>query len=698
MNKLIIGIISGMALATAVFLLYREISGSEHPAIAQVIVRDIVRVPAMSEVESATHRAQRFESLTTVAETLRLRSDFDQTEALYVLAGRSDSAGVQDLIHQTIRVADASDRSAGLSILFSRLTDIDPYSAVAMAAQAPFSAERLIESSIWRTWARRDLDGALEAALGLGSISRRNEAAQVMYGAYGLAENEETRHIEEVLGVPPSSGTKRQYLQSLAADAPYAAIDYLNQLPVAEQRKAAWSLGDYLGRANPPLAESLVDMINNAQVRAGYEQSVYRALGNSDPAQLLDRWLTDPQSQKFSAGISTAIIQLAQSDFDLAMSYYNSTDNLQVRQALGNSIVQALVTDDPGRALEWAQREDTGGRHSMYQQAIVLISRSDPDTALAAAQAIENPAERASTLSNIIETMANSDPVAAVSALKQLPDGRNKDQAAQRMLMHWVQSDATAATEWAIENSDRFGNHLLASVSSMLVRQNPQAAINILPRLDSQTANKVSLQIVQSLAQHQSLAAAEAFVAGYENSPQYEQMYSTLIPQIARQDPARAIQIASGMSPGKARDNVYSQLVAYSAQTNPQQAIAWMEAIDNPRNRTRAVYALAGTWAQIDPVAANRWVSGLPSGATRDDAIRALVSDTRKFDNSRIDLISSIDDPGKRSQALVGYITQVARRDYAKARALLDSTQLSESDRSRLESMLLNSGYDYIAN
>ena len=85
MNKLIIGIVSGLALATAAFLIYREISGSEQPAMAPVVVRDIVRVPAMSEVESATHRAQRFEWLTTVAETLRLRSDFDQTEALYVL-------------------------------------------------------------------------------------------------------------------------------------------------------------------------------------------------------------------------------------------------------------------------------------------------------------------------------------------------------------------------------------------------------------------------------------------------------------------------------------------------------------------------------------------------------------------------------------------------------------------------------------
>ena len=691
MNKFVIGIISGLALAAFATWVYQESSNNVQPEVAPTIIRDIVRVPAMSTVEAATHRAQRFESLTTVEETLRLPSDFDQTEALYVLAGRSDSAGVQDLIHQTLRVADASDRSAGLSILFSRLTDIDPHSAVAMAGQSPFRAERSIESAIWRTWARRDLDKALEAVLNLSSISRRNDAAQVIYGAYGLAENDKTRHIEEVLGVPPSSWTKRQYLQSLAADSPFAAVDYLNKLPLEEQRSAAWSLGDYIGRANLPMAESLISMISNAATRAGYEQSIYRAMGNSDPAKLLDRWLADPTSQKYGAGVQTAIAQLAQSDFEQAMAYYNATDNLQTRRAFGHAIIQALALDDPMRALDWARQEDSDGRRSLYQQAIVLISQANPEVALAAAQSIENPAEKMSTLSNIIGTLANSDPAAAVSALDQMPDGDYKNQAAQRLLMHWVRNDAAAATEWAIDNSERYGTHLLSNVASMLVRQDPQAAINLLPRLDEQTANNLSLQIVQSLADHQSLAAAESFVAAYKNSPQYEQMYAALIPQIVQQDPARAVQIANGMSPGTVRDNVYAQLVMQSAQTSPRQAIAWIDAIDDPGSRTGAVKALTSIWYRSDPVAANRWVSYLPSGATRDDAIAAMINSSQNYSNTQVDLINSIDDPAKRSQALVGFVTQLSRLDYPQAMKLLESMQLGDLERAQIKAVIQNS-------
>ena len=47
--------------------------------------------------------------------SLAVPTDFVQTEALYVLAGRSDSGAVQDLIYQANRIADTADREAALA-------------------------------------------------------------------------------------------------------------------------------------------------------------------------------------------------------------------------------------------------------------------------------------------------------------------------------------------------------------------------------------------------------------------------------------------------------------------------------------------------------------------------------------------------------------------------------------------------------
>jgi hypothetical protein len=168
MNRLATGISIGAAIGLAVgaaavrLLDDRAASGidiQEHE-----IVRDIRDVPQISMDETEAHRADRFASLTTLEDMLTLPSDFAQTEALYVLAGRANSAEVQNLIHQATRIADTSDRRAAMSILFSRLADIDPYSAVAIAGQTPFTEDQWVESSFWRNWSRLSLEAALAGA------------------------------------------------------------------------------------------------------------------------------------------------------------------------------------------------------------------------------------------------------------------------------------------------------------------------------------------------------------------------------------------------------------------------------------------------------------------------------------------------------------------------------------------------------
>ena len=82
------------------------------------VVRDIVAVTQMTVDEGDKHREQSFEQLLTVEQVLALPTRFMRSEALHVLAGRSDSAAIQGLIFEANRVSDDSDRENALLILF----------------------------------------------------------------------------------------------------------------------------------------------------------------------------------------------------------------------------------------------------------------------------------------------------------------------------------------------------------------------------------------------------------------------------------------------------------------------------------------------------------------------------------------------------------------------------------------------------
>ncbi len=89
MKWLIPGFVIGVASGVVATWMWQD---SPAPPVASVahtaIVRDIREIPRMSEQDAASHRAERFASMTTIEQMLALPSDFDQTEALLKQLGK----------------------------------------------------------------------------------------------------------------------------------------------------------------------------------------------------------------------------------------------------------------------------------------------------------------------------------------------------------------------------------------------------------------------------------------------------------------------------------------------------------------------------------------------------------------------------------------------------------------------------------
>lgn len=694
MNRLATGILIGSAVGLAAgafavrWLDERSSTGAfdQRPA----VVRDIRDVPQITMDETEVHRADRFASLTTLEDTLTLPSDFAQTEALYVLAGRANSAEVQNLIFQATRIADTSDRRAAMSILFSRLADIDPHSAVAIAGQVPFTEDQWVEGSFWRNWSRLNLDAALAAAKELTPASRKQRAAQAIYGAHGFGGNDITAHIQSELGIAPDRWVKSQYLESLAAESPESAIAYAMGLgSLGERLEALGSLGAFLGRTTPRNAERFGRLIENRQMRDQFEAAVANAVAYSDPSLLIDRWLANPSGRAYAGSLSVALSQLANTDLEAAIGYFDAVSDPQLRPMLASGILQSMARSDPRKALEWAKDNDNGNKEQLLVQAILVVATNDPALALEAAANYEPAGEREDILSMVISTTVQSDPELAIAALDQMPRGRQKSRAAQQLVSTWSQVDARAAMNWALEHRAEYGERMLGDVSSTFIHQYPREAIQLLPALDARTADAWSRQIVGALAS-ESVSAAQAFVDQYKGTANYPALQAVLIPQIAMRDPGLAKAMAEQLPPGDQRDSTIASLISQNAATDPLGALAWTESIVNEEQRLSAMGMVVMTWSRSDSAAASRYVSSMRPGTERDSAIAALSASSRDADPSILRLIETIGDANARSQAKLSYAYRLARFDAVGAEALLDDLNLSDEERQQFEQFMQN--------
>ena len=184
MTKTMTALCSGVVLGVLATLAVVQFERSRNP-VPGVVVRDIADVPKMTPAIAEKHRGDQYANLVNIEQILSLPTIFARSEAMHVLAGRSDSGGVQFLIFEADRIADPIERVRLLNVLFFRLAEADPKSALAMARTGSFLAVKTLEQTVWLAWARNDLDDALFEAKTQTTTAQQKFAAQSLYAAFG---------------------------------------------------------------------------------------------------------------------------------------------------------------------------------------------------------------------------------------------------------------------------------------------------------------------------------------------------------------------------------------------------------------------------------------------------------------------------------------------------------------------------------
>lgn len=660
------------------------------------VVRDIVDLPKMSPTVAEQHRATNFVELSSVEEIYALPSAFARSEALYALAGRSDAADVQKLIFAANRIADEVDRIGALRVLFFRLAELDPESALALARTDYFKGVRLFEQTVWSAWGRSDLDAALFAAKTQSTRSHQNTAAQSLFAAFGYMNNETTARIEAELGVEPDRGTRSRFLYQMADRSPAEAIAYINGMPRdPKQQEYIWWLAYYLSLQDATAALSYADLFENAADRERYRGMVQNSIAREDPKATIDRILADGSLGRSRGEFQSAMTALAARDIDAAMQYFDGIRSYEQKQSIGSIIAAELARKDPVEALMWARANRSGDFPYLEMAVLGKIVETDPQYAFVEAQNVVNPQVRKQLVAGVISHLVQQDPATAIDYLELIEDPVFRNEASSQLVSNWIRRDSAAALDWVLSKDDETVSELLAESQWAITRSDIDTAIRLLPRLKPQQQQNWRMQIAQQLAATRSTEEAQAFVRRFEGQPGYEQLQSSVISSLARTDTVRARQMADQLTDVKARDTAYVTIIGSVAEQDPRAAAAMLSSVSTDYYRGAATAQVATNWYNSDPVAAGRWVSGLPRGAARDDAIMHLSGQWRQPTREQQALVNSIEDDEKRGQAKLQRVYALMRSDPAAARELLEDPDIPAYQRQQVESMIKTGGLRY---
>ncbi|MEQ8207243.1 MAG: hypothetical protein RIA65_13815, partial [Woeseia sp.] len=579
-----------------------------------------------------------------------------------------------------------------LEILFFRLAELDPPSALAIVRSSPFNQMRSLEPTVWHAWARNDLDEALFAAKTQPTRVLQKTAAKHLYAAFGYMGNDITQRIEAELGIEPDRATRSLYLYTLIDRSPTDAIAYINGLGRQEQQDYVYLLASYLMQGDLNDAIRYADLFDVAEYRERFKRIINRELASENPKAVLDSWLAAGSSRRDRSELSAAIGALAKNDLAAAKTYFEQARTANDRQNIAAAIVSQLMDDDPAAALIWARENEIEGAPNLETQVLSRLAQTDPDLAIAEALKSSGSSMRSMLVSNIIQQMARNDPATAATYLEQLPSEQLRRNVSQNVAMTWMNQDAGAAIDWILQQDRETRDSLTQVAIQILPEMDVDAAISLLPKLDAAKANVMRQRIAQIMAINQSPSEAFAFIQPFAGQPGYEELQVSVIKGIARTDAIAAKLSADQLAPGTARDRAYIDIISHRAQSHPAEAANWLQRVDDEGLRGAAAGRLVSNWYEQDPMAATSWATSLPNGGVKDDAIMHMAGRWQSPGTAELDMVNSMNNRDKRGQAKVQLVYRFMQSDPARAKELVNDRDIPDHQRQRLEQAIIQFG------
>lgn len=309
-------------------------------------------------------------------------------------------------------------------------------------------------------------------------------------------------------------------------------------------------------------------------------------------------------------------------------------------------------------ALEWAKKWLLGDAQESAMATIAgQLSKTSLDQAVAVANGLKSPNARIDAMSNIGSELGKTDPQKALAWAQSLTDPAEKSAAVEEVM--WSMSDADP----------------VAAASQVKQINNPELLQNIGGTIAESLADKNPAQAIQW---------AEAIPSGASQ----DEAVSGALSGWAKADPKAAFDYLQSKHPknGDAAESVFEQW----ATNKPQDAATQAMQIPDPAMREQAVTGVVNGWLSAeDSQPVEQWVDQLPAGHERDVASAAVVDAMSVNDPQPAwDRALTIKDAQVRQEAVLSAFSGLAQSDPEAAKAVLNTSAVSEADRKLLQPVL----------
>ena len=368
--------------------------------------------------------------------------------------------------------------------------------------------------------------------------------------------------------------------------------------------------------------------------------------------------------------VTSAVMSWGRRDLDAALTFADT-----LAEPLRTEAARNLLYGIQG--LSNARQDEIARRFSLESQLSATRanaeSATNPKAAWQRALSIEPEQSRNETLWRVSQRWFSVDPVAALSALEDVPASQRRTWR-PRLLARWVATDRQAALEWATslppsarrtslivqvagtaakdspaemlafaETLDTKARRDVAGrVLAVWAESEPRVAIAALEEMDDRQLRRTTENsLIHKWAQSEPMAVFE-WARARPASASRTQALSTALRNVGQSDPTQALALAEGLDQS-ARSNAIDSVLHQWGRDDPRAAVAWLD--ESAHESIGAVGTIIGSYAQLDAEEAVGWLLEQPAEAQRAGTSAIVWSLADEAPEVALDLVERLDDP-----------------------------------------------------
>lgn len=244
----------------------------------------------------------------------------------------------------------------------------------------------------------------------------------------------------------------------------------------------------------------------------------------------------------------------------------------------------------------------------------------DPRGAVAWIESLERGSDRTAAIIGAGRAIVEALPRRGLELALELPDSPERNDLLQQAARAWLQSDSSAALEWAKGFEEASVKRIVIHqhIDNLLASNDPSSAVVWLDRISQPIARDALISRVGEAWGRIEGQLAWQWATSLAEGETREIAIQSILSSWAEQQPFEAATAAvDQLPPQEQSDGVLAVLLSWT-QRDPAAAASWVSLFPESPLRETATQNVVGNWAVQDVESARQWLAGLPAGASRD--------------------------------------------------------------------------------